>query len=133
MIDIHLGNMDGVMSALDRADIAIGARGGGGDAVRWMAEVARDYAARITHIDTGALSSSHVIDDSKLRSFGLARIYIGAVANPKSRVTTDVYGPFEHGRGGDHAFYDRTVQERGQFIESGGVERATRSLRDAWR
>jgi hypothetical protein len=40
-------------------------------------------------------------------------IYIDPSAtNPQGRRPFD-YGPYEHARGGEHAFYDRTLSERG--------------------
>ena len=45
-----------------------------------------------------------------------------SVTNIKGRKPS-LYGPYEHARGGDHAFYGRTVNEQGVAIltEAAGV------------
>lgn len=53
----------------------------------------RDYAERITHRVSGKLATSHRVADF--------RVY-----------TSIPYAGHEHDRGGSHAFYTRTVEER---------------------
>lgn len=71
------------------------------------------YAEAITHVDTGSLRASHRMQVQGLRG----RIYLDPSArNPRSGLPVSVYGPYEHARGGSHAFYHRTVVERGPEI-----------------
>jgi hypothetical protein len=74
-----------------------------------VADLSR-YAITITHVDTGALRASHrmaIYDD-------YGEVYVDPSAtNPRSGVRTAVYGAIEEARGGEHAFYTRTVNERG--------------------
>ena len=84
-----------------------------GRAVVYATTAAHRYAVAITHGDTGSLRASHRVEVSGLRG----RIYIdpGSV-NPRSGQKPVVYGPYEHARGGSHAFYQRVIDEKGQEI-----------------
>jgi len=85
-----------------------------GEAVRTGTTMAHRYAVIVTHVDTGTLRASHRVAVTGLRG----RVYIAPDAvNPRSGRRAAVYGPFEHGRGGDHAFYRRVVDEYGREIE----------------
>ncbi len=68
------------------------------------------YAVSITHVDTGALRASHRMQWGN--TWGEVALDQGAT-NPRSGQRTAVYGAAEHDRGGSHAFYDRTIAERG--------------------
>lgn len=83
-----------------------------GGAVQYAVEELQWYAKDITHIDTSALQASHLGEVYGLRG----RIYINPSAiNPRGQAP-EVYGPCEHERGGSHAFYERTVAERGPGV-----------------
>jgi hypothetical protein len=87
-----------------------------GQAVQATAIDAHRYTVSITHVDTGSLRASHRIDYSSMGSDeARANIYIdpGSV-NPRSHAKPSVYGIGEEDRGGTHAFYDRTLEERGE-------------------
>lgn len=77
------------------------------------------YYSRSGGIGGGALRASHRIEASGLTG----RVFIdpGAV-NPLTKGRPSIYGVFENARGGEHAFYSRTVAERGAQImaERGG-------------
>lgn len=70
------------------------------------AGMAHRYAAGVVHVDTGRLKNSLYWDVSRN-----AQSVIGRVA------TNVEYAPFEHQRGGTHAFFDRTVEEEGANIQ----------------
>lgn len=74
------------------------------------ADLAR-YAVTITHVDTGALHASHRV---QVVARNRAEIYLDPGATNKFGQRTAVYGAIEHARGGAHAFYARTVQERAE-------------------
>lgn len=71
------------------------------------------YYSRSGGIGGGALRASHRIEVNGLSG----RVFIdpGAV-NPLTKGRPSIYGVFENARGGEHAFYSRTVAERGAQI-----------------
>ena len=79
------------------------------------------YAVSITHVDTGALRASH-----RMTIYATsAEIYLDPSArNSRTGQLTAMYGPVEEARGGAHAFYARTVAERGP----GALDRAQQYL-----
>lgn len=126
-------NADEAIRALDNAEQAITPREGGGDAVRRIIEIAQAYASLITHRQTGTLSLAHHIDDSRLRSEGVAIVSLADRVNPISKALTSAYGPIEHARGGHHAFYTRTENERGSYALEQGAQLLGRKVVQAWR
>ena len=99
------------------------------EAVRFATIAAFNYALVITHVETGALRLAHRMKLSRgYLGFGgsTGTIYIdpnapGATRKGRkrvlaSRVKPSVYGPAEHNRGGEHAFYERVPAERGNTI-----------------
>lgn len=84
-----------------------------GKAIQEATADAHRYAVALTHVDTGSLRASHRMEVDGLQG----RVYLAPEAvNPRSRQKTAVYGYYEHERGGSHAFYERTVNERGAQI-----------------
>jgi len=80
------------------------------------------YAVSITHVVTGALRASH---RQRMASDTIGFIYLDSSAvNPRTHERTSRYGAFEEQRGGDHAFYMRTVNE----AAPGVVQQETRGL-----
>ena len=87
-----------------------------GSAIREITVGAQRYAITITHVITGSLRASHRMEVKGLRG----KIYIDPNAvNPRTEQRPVVYGFYENKRGGEHAFYDRTVDEYGR--ESGDI------------
>lgn len=88
----------------------------GGDlqqAVGIASRRARAYAVEYSHVWTGALKASHTIVQSGTH----AEIYPSpAVINPRTKRSPAEYGPFEHGRGSDHAFYARTMAKSDDIV-----------------
>lgn len=68
------------------------------------------YAVGITHVDSGELKGAHRVRMAGTR----AEIYIAPDAANDHGQRPAEYGVYEHERGGDHAFYRRTVDEMGQ-------------------
>lgn len=86
-----------------------------GQAAKVMLAAAQKYAVNITHVDTGALKSSEQV--YLVGNRGMVFLDPNAVG-PHGKPS--YYGPYEHNRGGEHAFFDRTVEEAGeQIIELG--------------
>ena len=86
--------------------------GAAGRTIRYGLTRLHRYAVSITHVwkyKGGGLRASHRMGIDGLRG----RIYIDPTAvNPRGQKPAE-YGPYEHARGGIHAFYDRTVEEEG--------------------
>ena len=90
-----------------------GANGAFSRAVGRASESAMRYAREVSHIVTGELQGSH-----RARYVGSKRaeVYIDpSVVNVLGKKPGE-YGPYEHQRGGAHAFYARTVSEYGPQI-----------------
>lgn len=96
-----------------------------GRAIQWGTAAAHRYAVSITHVLTGSLRASHRMAVSGLQG----RISLDPRArNPRSRQRTAVYGPVEEARGGEHAFYRRTVAEAGRKIGQEMGQRVAREV-----
>ena len=101
--------------AVLKAVAAVEPRGGLGRAIQFATVAAHRSAVIKTHVITGALRASHLIDFDAVRPGG--DIYINPDArNPRTGQRTAVYGPIEHARGGSHAFYQRVIDEEGETI-----------------
>ncbi len=119
-----------------------------GEAVRIAASELQRYAISITHVGRyiqtrtgkwryarpheqgrggGALRASHRIVFAESARDATATISIDpSVSNPLTGQKPSVYGGYEHQRGGTHAFYARSLSERGDEA----LRRAWRVLRD---
>lgn len=74
------------------------------------------FMGTVTHVDTGALKSSEMMEVQGLRG----RVFLNPGAqNPKSGERPVDYGPFENARGGEHAFFDRTVGKAPEAVSQG--------------
>lgn len=98
------------------------------EAVRIGTIAAHRYSVYLTHVDTGALRISHKIKMRRsLFSGPSGEVYIdpsnpGITRRRGRRRTAAIaarpseYGPIEHARGGEHAFYKRAVEQHGGSI-----------------
>lgn len=98
-----------------------------GRAIQYGTIAAQRYAVGITHVDTGALKASHRMRFEAQGPRGLIYIDPSAV-NPRSGRRTAVYGPYEHARGGGHAFYERVIAEQGARIGAEMLAIVTREM-----
>ena len=111
-----------------RAHAAVQPSGELGRAVQFIIGHAQRYAISITHVDTGALRASHrmFVDYSNARG----KLFISpTTVNPRTGQRPSVYGEYEHERGEDHAFYDRTAEEVGPKLLQHGVEMVRGAVR----
>lgn len=77
-----------------------------GRAVKFVTSGLHRLSVIYTHVDTGALRSSHRMEVTGLEG----QVFLAKNArNPRSNRLVREYGAFEHARGGDHAFYDRAI------------------------
>jgi len=86
-------------------------------ALKYAALAAHRYTTSITHVwryKGGALRASHRITMQEVDN--KAVIFIDpASVNPRGQRPA-IYGPYEHARGGEHAFYQRTENEYGPQV-----------------
>ncbi len=88
-----------------------------GKAIKTMSVMGQAYAMRVTHVDTGATKSAHMVDLSPM----MGSIHLDPYARRGDGRSPAQYGPYEEARGGGHAFYNRTVSEQGDKIGSEGL------------
>ncbi len=105
--------MEEVKRALDEA-ARIAQRGGALEkSAAFAARRAYYYVRSITHVDTGALKASHVIEQHGLKAY----VYPSpAVINPRSGKRVTDYAFYENRRGGSHAFYTRMLGKMPEFM-----------------
>lgn len=123
-IRTEIQGLQDAQDAMLRGVLALRPEGALGEAVKATAIRLHRYASAITHVDTGALRLSHTIRLAK----GQAEIFINPAARNPRGGRPAVYGPYEHARGGTHAFYRRTVTDRGRSAASEGVKVLLRAL-----
>ena len=112
--------IEGIEQVLERNQKRIAAlqpEGKAGEAVRDAVLSLQRYAISITHVGQypggGALRSSHRAEVEGLEG----KVYIDPGArSPRSKTPPREYGVYENARGGEHAFYDRTVSEQGPTV-----------------
>ncbi len=113
MITLSIRGLQEAQNANLKLIAAVQPNGALGRAVQYMAVEAERYAVAYTHVDTGALRASHRVQQEGPARF---RIYIDPSGrNPRTGTRTSAYGPVEHARGGDHAFYERTWNQGPQM------------------
>ncbi len=91
-----------------------------GRALQYTTVMLFDYAVAITHRLTGALAASHRMK-VKFRPYGFEIRPDPHAVGPRGRFPAE-YGIFEHRRGGEHAFYDRTYAEMGGRALQYGID-----------
>jgi hypothetical protein len=107
------------IAATNRPDSVIAA------AVEGATQAAHRYAIYVTHVDTGALKGAHAYTARGVHG----EVYIRAEAQRSDGRRPAQYGPYEHARGGSHAFYARTVSEGASSIEAAANAAVRRYLR----
>jgi hypothetical protein len=120
-----------VQARNNRRIAALKPEGVAGEAVRDAIIALHRYATQITHVGkyagAGALKSSHRMAVDGL--YGTVSIDPGSVSprRTKRKAKPVEYGVYENARGGEHAFYDRTVDEIGDSM----VQRAEQKIKSA--
>lgn len=127
MIAVTIRGVQEAQQRNQRQIAALRPTGAFGEAVREATSELQRFAIAATHVDTGALRASHLMEVRNL----YGRIFISpAAANPRGQRPAR-YGPFEHARGGDHAFYERTVAEHGQQTMDRAMQRVAVAVETA--
>jgi len=123
---VQMQGFDQAQAAMKRAVAAVKPDGELGAAVKEALFMAQAYAAQVTHIDTGTLSRSHLIQyTGGADGFVYPSPYN---INPKSHKSASYYAIYEENRGGAHAFYARTISEHGQAILAKTGQRVTKAI-----
>jgi len=120
--------IEGIQEVMARNERRIATMQTGGeaeDAVRDAVIQLHRHAVQITHVDTGSLKASHRMEVDDLEGM----IYIDPESrNPRGGKRPAEYGIYEHDRGGEHAFYDRTVAEIGGQVTEQTRARITEAV-----
>ncbi len=116
---VTIYGIQAAQAALNRVSAVAKPGGPLAQAVQEATVQAQRYAIVITHVDTGALKGAHV---TSVRGHH-GEVYINPAAARSDGRRPAQYGPYEHERGGSHAFYERVIDERGAQIarEAGRV------------
>lgn len=104
-----------VMARNNRRIATMQTGGAAEDAVRDAIIALHRYVVSIIHVDQGALRAAQRMELEGLS--GYIHIDPGA-SNPRGKTKPVEYGVYEHARGGEHAFYDRTVAEIGDQVKA---------------
>lgn len=119
---LDISGIQEVMARNNRRIAALKPEGASGKAVKDAVIALHRHAVSITHVGkytgAGALKSSHRMEVNELE--GVVFIDPKSVSPRRTRKKQKpvVYGVFEHARGGEHAFYDRTEKEVGERVRS---------------
>lgn len=105
MIESDLQGLQEAQSRLARLVQRVGAGSGLRAIIARAVLRAHRYTTMIVHVDTGRLKNSLFprVTMQSNQAYGV----VG---------TNVMYAPYEHDRGGSHAFFERTVQEDGPAI-----------------
>lgn len=112
------GDLAQARSAVERATRVARPDGKMGQAVMFATVELHRYAVSVTHVDTGTLRGAQRMTVSA----GRGKIFVGSDINPRSHRPASRYAVYEHGRGGDHAFYERTIAEAWPGVGSRAIE-----------
>ncbi len=127
MIQFRLRGLERIQAANRKLLLGISAKYGLAAGVKTATIILHNYAVGITHVQTGTLQRSHLTDFASggvqtfrfgfpIMNRAIGRIYINPAArNPVTGQRPEEYGLLEHRKGGSHAFYRRTVDERGKY------------------
>lgn len=87
-------------------------------ATRLSIDMARRYAASITHRQSGILASAHTSSFEVGGGDFRGRIYLDPAVKGERGTPPSIYGLAEHAKGGSHAFYERTAAEAWPSIKN---------------
>lgn len=123
-VKVDIQGIEAARRSMEQAVKAMKPNSAFGKALKATTQHAYMYARQITHIDTGALRASH-----RMQFFGkYAEIYPDPLAVRGDGGMPAEYGIYEHNRGGDHAFYARTVAEDGDAAAQSGLRLLVKAM-----
>lgn len=109
---VQIYGIQRAQAAMLQAVEAVRPSGGLGRAIQGATAEAHRRAVAKTHVDTGALRGSHTMRVNNAHG----EVFISSSARRSDGRRPAEYGPYEHARGGEHAFYERVVREDGAAI-----------------
>lgn len=116
MSDVHIkatiAGVQAVQTSLVKAAALTEPDGPAAQITKYVTVGLHRYAVAYTHVDTGTLRASQSLRVEGLRGV----VYVGDGVNPRTKQKASYYAPFEHARGGEHAFYDRAVAHADELI-----------------
>lgn len=121
MAETTLDGLQELQAAMDQVQAALQPDNVLGRGIQTATRKLYDHARRVTHRETGTLAAAHrwAFLEQGGGPRGVVFLEPG-VRNVRSGAPVGRYGPIEHARGGDHAFYGRTIAEAGdQAIDAG--------------
>jgi hypothetical protein len=125
MFDIQIKGYEEAQRGVRQTIEAIKPASGLGRGIKEALLMMHRYTVAITHVDTGTLRASHIMDFSGTEG----RIFIsGSTRNPRTGKAPQIYGPTEHARGMEHAFYERTLAERGDAAGEAATQMILRAM-----
>jgi hypothetical protein len=109
-----IADIQRAQAANQRAIAQLRPGGALGRMVLYITQALHRQAVVDTHVDTGTLRAAHRMLFSEDEHAARGEIFIDPSAvNPRSQQRAEIYGVYEHARGGSHAFYQRAVDEAG--------------------
>lgn len=125
-ISAEVAGMEAAQAAMVRAVKATEAKGKLGKVIRDATVELHAYARLITDRDTGTLAAAHYM---RFTGNATGEIYINPSArNPRSKTPPSEYGLYESNRGGRHAFYRRTVTEKGPSVMNQAISEIKQAI-----
>lgn len=129
---VTLEGIQEVMARNNRRIASMKPQGAAGTGVRDAIAALHRHAVQITHVGQytggGALKSSHRMEIEGLEG----KVFIDprsvSPRRSKRRNKPSDYGVYEHARGGEHAFYDRTIEEIGGEVKARFIDRVTTAV-----
>ena len=122
---IKLEGLPELEAAFVKINRELSESGEAGKVIRLITMRMQRFAPGVTHVITGALRSSHRFQIDGLRGVVFPD---PAVINPDTGKSVSTYAEKEELKGGDHAFYARTVQVYGRQALQSGANRIARAL-----
>ena len=121
-------NIEGILEAQQANLIAIEAMSPGGafgQAIKDATIQTHAYELKTMHVDTGAMKASARMDINLEKYRGL--VFLDPDAYGERSGYPAEYAPYEHARGGSHAFAQRTVVEAGPRVGRRAIQTITRA------
>lgn len=125
--DVRHEGQEELLQAINEIVEQMRGQGSLGTGISSVTRGALAYAKEITHVVTGGLQGAHR-GTIELTEQPRGIIFIDPSSINPVGERPYIYGPKEHGKGGDHAFYARTVAERGQELVVRGVNEMIKGL-----
>lgn len=109
-----MSGIQALQTANNKAIAALKPDSAFGRAVKNVTVEAHRRAVAFTHVQSGALRASQRMEVSGLRG----RVYIDPASSGRGAARPAEYGVTEHARGGEHAFYERALDDADDYVNA---------------